>query len=292
MTPGVGVVVATRDRRASLARTLERLTGLPERPEILVVDNGSTDGTAAMVRERFPYIRVLRLPRNRGALARTHGVRHARAPYVAFCDDDSWWAPGSLTRAAALMRDHPRLGLLAGAALIGDDERPDPMNAALAASPLGRAPDLPGTSVLGFLCCAAVVRREAYLQAGGFHPVLFFGGEESLLAYDLAARGWGVVHRPDVVAHHHPEPLHRAGRDVRWRRNELLTCWLRRPLPRVLGHTVQAAAEARHDGAVRRALYEALARLPVVVAHRRRLPATVEADIRLLEKAGGHGPHG
>jgi hypothetical protein len=40
------------------------------------------------------------------------------------------------------------------------------------------------------LCCASVVRREAYLAAGGIDPVLFFIGEEKLLAWDLAA-GWG-----------------------------------------------------------------------------------------------------
>ncbi|MYR62383.1 glycosyltransferase family 2 protein, partial [Streptomyces sp. SID625] len=98
----------------------------------------------------------------------------------------------------------------------------------LADSPLGRATDLPGTQVLGFLACAAVTRRTAYLDAGGFHPLLFFGGEETLLAYDLAARGWGVTHCPEVVAHHHPASGPRTGRAALVRRNELLTAWLRR----------------------------------------------------------------
>ncbi|WP_040905829.1 glycosyltransferase family 2 protein, partial [Streptomyces griseoflavus] len=58
----VGVVIATRDRRDRLAVTLSRLRELPERPEILVVDNASTDGTREMVARDFPGVRVLALP--------------------------------------------------------------------------------------------------------------------------------------------------------------------------------------------------------------------------------------
>ncbi|GHF64899.1 glycosyl transferase [Streptomyces mashuensis] len=288
---GIGVVIATRDRADRLATTLDLLTALPEDPEIVVVDNASTDDTPTMVRTRFPRVRLLRLPHNKGALARTYGVLHLRTPVVAFCDDDSWWAPGSLARAARLMSEHPRLGLLAAHTLVGPGRRPDPLNEVLAASPLGREPDLPGPSVLGFLACAAVVRREAYLQTGGFHPLLFFAGEESLLAYDLAARGWGVVHCPDVVAHHHPAAARpRPGRRTREARNELLTVWLRRPLPVALRRTLALAATARHDPDARAALAETLARLPAALAHRRTLPPELEADLRLLERPAPDGP--
>ncbi|MEV4443719.1 glycosyltransferase [Streptomyces sp. NPDC049577] len=304
-TPAVGVVIATRDRAPALATTLGLLTALPEAPEILVVDNASTDGTPDLVRTHFPQVRLLRLPRNRGALARTDGVRRIGTPVVAFSDDDSWWAPGSLARAARLMRDHPRLGLIAARTLVGTDHRPDPLNELLADSPLGRDPDLPGPSVLGFLSCAAVVRREAYLQTGGFHPLLFFGGEESLLAYDLAARGWGVAHCREIVAHHHPDRHHPdghhpdghhderrpdTGRQVRWRRNDLLTTWLCRPYPTALGRTLRTAARAARDPVARQALREVLARLPAAMTHRRPLPPELEADLRLLEgRASGDG---
>src|SRR5215218_1414627 len=99
--PGITVVVATRNRAARLAGVLERLGGLPERPPVVVVDNGSDDDTVD-VAGRFPGVRVLRLPRNHGAAARNYGVAAAKTPYVAFADDDSWWAPGSLARAGEL----------------------------------------------------------------------------------------------------------------------------------------------------------------------------------------------
>ncbi|MFE9771903.1 glycosyltransferase family 2 protein [Streptomyces sp. NPDC005931] len=285
MTPPIGIVIATRDRSAHLAVTLRHLLALPERPEILVADNASTDDTRTLLARDFPQVRVLALPVNRGALARNHGARALDTPYVAFSDDDSWWAPGALARAVELFDAHPRLGLIAARTLVGPAADPDPLNEVLAHSPLGRVNDLPGTQVLGFLACASVVRREAYLDAGGFHRLLFFGGEETLLAYDLAARGWGVTHCPDVVAHHHPAPAPRGGRPAVQRRNELLTAWLRRPVPYALCRTRALAADARADDHARRALRETLTRLPAALRERRPLPPHVERAARMLEGA-------
>ncbi|MDQ0789955.1 glycosyltransferase family 2 protein [Streptomyces sp. B3I8] len=281
--PSVGIALATRNRAGSLATALDHLLALPERPPVVVADNGSTDGTRALLARRFPQVRVLPLPANRGALARTDAVRALDTPYVAFSDDDSWWEPGALATAARLLDTHPRLGLLSARTLVGPAEEPDPLNTVLARSPLGTDPDLPGTRVLGFLACAVVARRTAYLDAGGYHPLLFFGGEETLLAYDLAALGWGVTHCPEVVAHHHPAPSARPHRSAVVRRNELLTAWLRRPLPYAAGRTRRLAADARHDPAARRALRETLLRLPAALRQRRPLPPEVERAARLLD---------
>src|SRR5690606_1529283 len=123
-TRPLGVVIATRNRSGRLAVTLRHLLALPERPEILVADNASTDDTRAVLARDFPEVRVLALPVNHGALARNHGARALGTPYVAFSDDDSWWAPGALGRAAELFDAHPRLGLIAARTLVGPDERP------------------------------------------------------------------------------------------------------------------------------------------------------------------------
>ena len=197
MTPGatseqqpasdVAVVVASRNRRADLLATLPR----HEAPVVLV-DNGSTDGTVAAVREAHPQVTVLPLTENVGARARTLGAAEAGTPFVAFADDDSWWAPGDLARAVKIMRAHPRLAVLNARILVGPEERLDPVCREMAASPLGTPPDLPGPALLGFVACAAVVRTEAFSAVGGFDPVVRFPGEEERLALDLAAAGWGL----------------------------------------------------------------------------------------------------
>src|SRR5581483_5053965 len=101
--PRVAAVVLTHNRRLEVARTVERLLGLPEQPEVIVVDNGSSDGTVEVLARDFPAARVVRLARNIGAAARNAGLRACQRPYVALCDDDTWWEPGALRRAADLL---------------------------------------------------------------------------------------------------------------------------------------------------------------------------------------------
>jgi len=282
----VTIAMITRDRRVSVLRTLDRLAALPERPPVVVVDNGSADATVAAVRDHPVGPRVLTAGRNTGALGRNLAVRHATTPYVAFSDDDSWWAPGALDTAADLLDAHPRLGLLAARTLVGPAAAEDPLNSVLAHSPLPPDPGVPGRPVLGFLACASVVRRRAFLDAGGYHRVLFFGGEETLLAYDLAARDWGVTYVPSVTAHHHPDPSGRSGRSALQRRNALLTVWLRRPVTLALRHTaLLAGPPARGERDAAAALRGAIARLPAVLRDREPLPERIEHAARLLDGA-------
>ncbi|CAA9493762.1 MAG: hypothetical protein AVDCRST_MAG65-2183, partial [uncultured Solirubrobacteraceae bacterium] len=136
--PRISVVVLSRDRGDELLRTLERLSSLPERPPIVVVDNGSRDASPARVAERFPGVRLISLAGNEGAAARTLGVRAATTEYVAFSDDDSWWDAGALATAVERFDAHPSIGLIGARVLVGAEERLEPTCAAMAASPLGR----------------------------------------------------------------------------------------------------------------------------------------------------------
>lgn len=285
--PRITVVVITRNRRERLVRTLSHLTELPERPPVVVVDNASDDGTPDVVRSRFPHVRVVALPANQGALARTVGVRAATTPYVAFSDDDSWWAAGALSRAADHFDAAPRLGLLASRVVVEPGGAVDPVCGQMAASPLAPAPDLPGPPVLGFVACGSVVRRRAFLQVGGFHPLIFFAGEETVLALDLAAAGWGLAYVDEVTAHHQPEAgSERHGRDRLQARNALLSSWLRRPAQGALRDTVRVLRRYGEPDQ-RGALHDAVRRLPAALAGRRPVPGHLEAQLRLLEDRRG-----
>jgi GT2 family glycosyltransferase len=271
----VTTVVMSRNRRAELLQSL----AYHEDPVILV-DNGSDDATAEAVERLFPHIQVVRLAVNLGAPARNLGVRHATTPYVAFADDDSWWAPGALDDAAALLDQHRHLGLLAGRILLGRENIEDPLCRLMEQSPLEAGSDTPGKPVLGFAACGAIVRREAFLAVGGFDPVVFFGGEEDRVALDLAAAGWQLRYVPDLLVHHHPSNIRQSGPTQRARinRNALLTAVMRRPWAVVARHLSAMASE---DG-VRR-LAPAVRRLPAALARRRRLPAWLEEELRELE---------
>jgi GT2 family glycosyltransferase len=274
----VTTVVISHNRRDEVLRTLPYHS-----PPTILVDNGSTDHTTQAVSQAFPDVAMLRLDVNHGAQARNFGVAVATTPYVAFADDDSWWAPGSLSRAARILDDNPQVGLLAGRILVGEQQREDPLCRTLAESPLPGGDGLPGRRILGFASCGAVVRRTAFLQAGGFDPVVFFMGEETRLALDLAAAGWELCYVPEVVAHHHPSPAR--DRPARYRlvvRNELLTAVMRRPWSATRRNLWRAL---RSGGDSRKGVLTALPRLPAAIAARHRVPPHVEARMRLLELA-------
>jgi GT2 family glycosyltransferase len=274
------VVVASRNRRDDLLASLPR----HEAPVVLV-DNGSSDGTVQAIREAHPEITVLALDRNHGARARTVGAELAGTEFVAFADDDSWWAPGDLARAVALMREHPRMALLNARILVGPDERLDPVCAEMAASPLGTEPDLPGPSLLGFVACAAVVRTEAFAAVGGFDPVVRFPGEEERVALDLAAAGWGLAYVDSLTVHHHPSPKrHSPGRRrAAITRSRMLTALMRLPAGDV-GAVWLDAVRAGPRG------WEGLLRsvpdLPAAVRRRRPIPDPVRHVLRRLAAAG------
>ncbi|MER6088836.1 hypothetical protein ABT172_12635 [Streptomyces bluensis] len=129
-----------------------------------------------------------------------------------------------------------------------------------------------------------MLRAEAFRAAGGFHPRLWLGGEEELLAADLAAAGWWLTYADHLTVHHQPS----VARDATLRRahgirNTLWFTWLRRPAVPALRRTVHLARTVPRDSASLRAFAEAAAALPWVLRERRVLPREVESRLRLLE---------
>jgi len=283
--PRVSVVIVTRNRADALARTLAELRVLPERPAIIVVDNGSCDATPEVAALHSPHVRYLALPRNAGAAARNVGVASVSTPYVAFSDDDSWWIAGSLARAAQHLDRHPRLGLVAARVHVGPERALDPVSAAMGHSPVSPDdPSLPGMPVLGFVACGAVVRRGAYCAAGGFHPRFGVGGEEQLLAIDLAERGWALRYCEEVIAIHQPSPQRNiAARERRLICNRLWTTWLRRPTRVALRATIHAMLDAFSNRAAREAIGDAVIGLPWALRERRVVHPHLDLQLRLLD---------
>jgi hypothetical protein len=102
----VSVVMITRNRRIRAQAALRRLLALAERPAILVVDNGSTDGTLEALAGIDPRVQAIAAGANLGAAGRNIGAVHATTPYVAFSDPPSRpratpCAPPSMTEPCA-----------------------------------------------------------------------------------------------------------------------------------------------------------------------------------------------
>ena len=287
----VTLVVMTRNRRTDLEPTLGRLTQLSGRPPVIVADNGSSDGTPDMVASRFPDVRLLRFEGNVGVAARNAAARTADTPYVAFNDDDSWWTADSLDRLARLFDDHPTLGALTAHVVVEPGGRDDPTSLEMRDSPVEGDPRVPGIPVLGFLACALAVRRDAFLDVGGFEERLHFAGEEELLATDLARAGWQVRFDPQLRIHHQAS----TSRDHGWRqrravRNGLWTLWLRRPAGTALERSWRLLRDATPPAALG-GLADAVLGGAWVVREREVVPAWLEEQLRRLHAAPAPSAH-
>ncbi len=170
----VSVIVPTYNRRALLAESLASLgaeEGVDD--EIVVVDDGSTDGTAAWLATLGdPRIRVLSGAHAGIAAARNRGLAAARGAIVAFHDSDDLALPGRLARPLAYLRAHPDVDLVVQNGVIETDGQREPWVRPAVAQVLGRGP-LGVAEIfrwnLGQLQ-GVCVRRRALEAVGGFDP--------------------------------------------------------------------------------------------------------------------------
>lgn len=281
----VSVVVLTHNRCDELCRTLDRLQALPERVPLIVVDNASTDHTAERLAALYPGITIVRSERNLGAAGRNLGVERVRTPYVAFCDDDTWWAAGSLRKAADLLDAWPEIDILNARIVVGPEARLDPACAAMADSPLEHMPGI-GPLLTGFMAGANVMRTRAYREAGGYWPPFFIGGEEALLAMDVLDAGGRIVYAPELQVHHWPSLARDSGlRRKLIARNAIWTAWLRLPWPMALRRTTISLRDASHAGMRASVLLDALKGWNSVRERRRILKPSTRA---LLKRVWRH----
>ena len=222
----VSIVIATRDRREDLRRTLSELSRLDPKPlEILICADGCTDGTAEMVRREFPACLLLQNDIPRGSVpSRDRMMRAASGEFVLSLDDDSHpVAADFLARAVAVMGSHPE------AAVITFPELRD--GGAFASERL--AEGARGHYVGAYPNCSALMRRCVYLQCSGFPPAFFHMYEEPDYALQCYAAGHAVWFEPACVIRHHRSASNRSSFRAHQlnARNEMWSVWLRCPWP-------------------------------------------------------------
>jgi GT2 family glycosyltransferase len=289
--------------------------GALEPAEVIVVDNGSKDGSVAHLRAAHPRVRLLELGANTGfAHAANRGFELARHPLVALINTDVLVAPDWLTRMAAALEADPGAASVACKMLdladpsivydAGDILRRDGV-----CEQRGRFRrddgrfDAPGT-VFGACAGAAVYRRDAVLALGGFDERYFAYLEDVDLALRLGLAGWRCRYEP-AVARHAGEGTSRRLPGGRWRlvtRNTIVlvaeafpVSWWPLVAYRQLAWA-RAAGRERRLLAHLRALASAVPLLPLSLRARRRLRRGARVPIEVVvparpirgSGAGGH----
>jgi N-acetylglucosaminyl-diphospho-decaprenol L-rhamnosyltransferase len=234
----IAAVILAFSRGDALVTVLERLRDLPV-DEVVVVDNGLDAASRERTRQA-PGVRLVGSGQNLGIAGRNLGAREANADLLLMLDDDSYPLPGALETLAAAFERNPRLAVAGG--LVRDVDpggrvlRQDELGTFdwyLRAGRTGPAPD-GGFPAFFFPEGGCLLRRDAFLEVGGYFEPFFFLGVEVELTTRLVGAGWEVRYFPQAVFDHLKDQASRAPSPARRRlmiRNQLWYFWLRFPLP-------------------------------------------------------------
>lgn len=221
--PVLSIVILTWNSRALLEACLAALPAATERlaTEVIVVDNGSRDGTAEWLRGRRDVI-VIANPTNRGvAPGRNQGLRAARGEFAVLLDVDTVAAPGAFVQLAARLRVAPDVGLV-GPKLVDPEGHlqfscrrfptvvdklgrrlPASLGRALIADVELRTWDHADVRRVDYVIGACqMIRRAALDEVGLLDEHIFYGPEDVDLCLRLQRAGWGVEYVPAAVVMH------------------------------------------------------------------------------------------
>jgi hypothetical protein len=212
----VSVIIASHNTRTYLERCLG---AIPAGHEVIIVDSDSTDGSQALVRERFPAARLVELGSNPGyGAVLNEGIALASGEYLLLMNGDAWPSAGAVERLLEFAAGEPRAGIV-GPRLLNPDGslqpsvRGFPTLWRLATEYLFLRWLAPGSRALNafygsrfdhcsvreaeFLVGAVLfVRRRVVDEIGAFDASFFMFNEEVDLCYRARAAGWQVVFWP------------------------------------------------------------------------------------------------
>jgi GT2 family glycosyltransferase len=183
------------------------------RSEVIVVDNGSTDGSLALVTRHYPHVRVIPLSENRGfAPACNIGMRAARGEILALLNNDTEVEAGWLEAVVATFERHPQAGAVASKMLLfdrrdffhtaGDFYRLDgtPGNRGAWQQDVGQFDqEVPVFSACGG---SAAYRRAMLDEIGLLDEAFFFSCEDVDLGWRAQLAGWQCIYTPQAVVYH------------------------------------------------------------------------------------------
>jgi GT2 family glycosyltransferase len=221
----VTIAIVTRNRRDELRQAVRSAVTQKGRVEVLVIDDGSSDGTSEMVAEEFPGVRLKRFEESAGLVVRRNdAAKLAKAPIIVSIDDDAAFTSSVVVAQTLKDFDDPRIGAVAVPYVdMGRDARQEHQRAP---EPFGRwtTPSFRGT--------AYAVRRDVFLKLNGFRELIVHQGEERDYTLRMLAAGYLVrLGRADAI-HHFESPKRDIKRMSHYgRRNEQLLASTYFPFP-------------------------------------------------------------
>ncbi len=216
------IVITTRNRKDDLRRAVESSLSQVGDIEVLVVDDGSEDGTSDMVRSDFPSIRFYRVESSRGYIAaRNYAATLASGEIIVSIDDDAEFSSPFTVSQAIDAFSHPRIGAVA-IPYVDIAYGPEVKQAAPDTSQIYVTREFRGT--------AHAVLKSAFIAAGGYRETLVRQCEETDFCIRLLDRGYVTV-LADVCPIRHLESPKRNWRNIHLygRRNEMLVVWWNYP---------------------------------------------------------------
>jgi glycosyltransferase involved in cell wall biosynthesis len=223
------VVITTKNRKEELANAIASALAQDCRPRVLVIDDGSTDGTGELVREKFPQVRLDRAEKSLGYIAqRNRGAALADTPFIVSIDDDAVFSTPRVVSQTLTALDHVRVGAVAIPFVnVNQDNRVRQV-----------APDDRSVHVVSsYIGTAHALRRELFLRLGGYREFLFHQGEEEDYCLRMLAAGYVVrLGRGDPIHHMESPRRDRRRMDFYGRRNNVLFAWYNVPMPMLPVH--------------------------------------------------------
>ncbi|WP_206425919.1 glycosyltransferase family 2 protein [Nakamurella antarctica] len=230
----VTVVVVTFRAKAMIADCLDSLAAQDLPHELLVVDNASSDGTADVLRSKYPGVRVITLAENRGfAGGLSAALAHIESPYVALLNDDAVAEPGWLSQLLAVCESDERIGAATSKMILETGFPGEEVlnNIGVALTRHGYGFDvglgLPASSaytevteVFGFSGGAALIRTESLRAAGGCPEHFFLYYEDVDMSWRLRLSGFAVMSVPGAIAHHRHSATSDQNSEIFHRHNE------------------------------------------------------------------------
>jgi GT2 family glycosyltransferase len=234
--PAATVVIVTKDRRDDALRAVASAVAQRPSPEVVVLDDGSADGTTEALREAFPQVRVERFEDSQGYIVRRNqGAELASGRILVSIDDDAEIPADDVVATAVAEFDDARIGAVALPYVDLPDE-----------TVRQRAPGADGTYLVHrFRGTAYAVRRDVFLELGGFRTMLFHQAEEGDFCLRLLAAGKVVrLGRAEPILHH-ASPNRSPERAWFYEcRNGVLFAWHNVPMPQLLAQLVKTSLHA------------------------------------------------